>query len=105
MSLRYKFQHLFYKGDINKRRLYKILQDLDSANTGETTDITALKTLVGGNDSGLVKDVADIKTALGKATGEGASGILKDINDIKVAIGDESTEGTILYRLKELEKE
>ena len=105
MSLRYKFHHLFFGGKINKKRLYQVLEDLDSANSGESTDISALETVVGDKDSGLVKDVADIKTALGKATGEGASGILKDINDIKVAIGDESTEGTILYRLKELENE
>ena len=81
MSLRYSFRHLFYGGEINKNRLYKILEDLDSAATGEGTDITELQTIVGDADSGLVKDTADIKTA----------------------IGDESTEGTILARIKALE--
>ena len=81
MSLRYSFRHLFYGGKIHKERLYKVLEDLDSANGGETTDISALKTTVGDNKSGLVKKTADIETA----------------------IGSESTEGTILARIKALE--
>lgn len=81
MALRYTFRHLFYGGKIQKERLYKVLEDLDSANGGETTDITALKTTVGDSTKGLVKDTADLKTA----------------------IGDESTEGTILARIKALE--
>ena len=81
MSLRYKFHHLFFGGKINKKRLYQVLEDLDSANGGESTDISALKTVVGNSSSGLVKDVADINTV----------------------IGDESTEGTILARIKALE--
>lgn len=81
MALRYTFRHLFYGGKIQKERLYKILEDLDNANGGETTDITALKTTVGDSTKGLVKDTADLKTA----------------------IGDESTEGTILARIKALE--
>lgn len=81
MSLRYSFRHLFFGGKLRQKRLYKILEDLDEANGGETTDITALKTTVGDSNSGLVKDVADIESA----------------------IGDESTEGTILARIKALE--
>ena len=81
MALRYTFRHLFYGGKIQKERLYKILEDLDNANGGETTDITALKTTVGDSTKGLVKDTADLKTA----------------------VGDESTEGTILARIKALE--
>lgn len=103
MSLRYSFRHLFYGGKIQKERLYKVLEDLDSANSGETTDITALKTTVGDNKSGLVKTVADHTTAIGKASGDGAGGILKDVADINTAIGDANTEGTILYRLAQLE--
>lgn len=85
MALRYTFRHLFYGGKIQKERLYKVLEDLDSANSGEGTDIS------------------DIKEAIGKASGEGAGGILKDVADLKTAIGDESTEGTILARIKALE--
>lgn len=47
MSLRYSFRHLFFGGKLNKRRLYNILEDLDSANGGESTDITALETAIG----------------------------------------------------------
>ena len=105
MSLRYSFRHLFYGGKIQKERLYKVLEDLDSSNSGDDTKIKALE------------------DEIGKATGEGAKGIKKDIYDIFYiigdletadtlryvckqnmdAIGDESTEGTILYRLKQLE--
>ena len=75
----------------------------------ETTANTILKrlkdveTTVGNADSGLVKAVATNTSAIGKASGEGAGGILKDIADIKAAIGDEETSGTILYRIKTLE--
>lgn len=99
MALRYTFRHLFYGGKIQKERLYKILEDLDNANGGETTDITALKTTVGDSTKGLVKDTADLKTAVGDAE----SGLTKDVAGCKSAIGDESTEGTILARIKALE--
>lgn len=79
------------------------MEDLDSANTGETTDISGLKDTVGDSSKGLVKTVADHTTAIGKASGDGAGGILKDVADINTAIGDESTEGTILARIKALE--
>ena len=85
MSLRYSFRHLFYGGKIQKERLYKVLEDLDSSNSGDDTKIKA------------------IEDAIGKATGTGAGGILKDVADINTALGDESTEGTILYRIKQLE--
>ena len=85
MALRYTFANLFYGGKIQKERLYKVLQDLDSSNTGDGTDISG------------------IKQAIGKASGDGAGGILKDIADIKSALGDADTEGSILYRLAELE--
>lgn len=81
MSLRYSFRHLFYGGQIQKERLYKVLEDLDESNGGDETDISALKTTVGNSSSGLVKDTADLKSA----------------------IGTESTEGTILARIKALE--
>ena len=53
--------------DINKRLLHMILK-LEKGETGETADITALKTAVGDDDSGLVKDVADIQDAIGDET-------------------------------------
>ena len=117
MSLRFSFRHLFYGGELNKERLYKILQDLDAANGGETTDISALKTTVGDANGGLVKDTSALKTTVGDANGglvkdtsalkttvgDAESGLVKDVADIETAIGDESTEGTILARIKALE--
>lgn len=88
MSLRYKFHHLFFGGKINKKRLYQVLEDLDSANGGESSDISALETVVGDENSGLVKDMASAQT---------------DITAIETAIGDAETEGSILYRLAQLE--
>lgn len=99
MGLRYSFRHLFFGGKLNKKRLYKILEDLDAANGGETTDISALKTTVGDANGGLVKDTSALKTTVGDAT----SGLVKDVADIETAIGDESTKGTILARIKALE--
>lgn len=114
MSLRYTFRHLFYGGKIQKERLYKVLEDLDSANGGETADITALETAIGKAEGtgagGILKDIKDIKDAIGTATGDDASGIAKDVADaqsditaLETAIGDESTKGTILARIKALE--
>lgn len=65
---------------INRRLLARIVA-LEEGETGETADITALKTTVGDSSKGLVKDTADIKTA----------------------IGDESTADSILGRIKALE--
>ena len=50
--------------DIN-RRLLRRIEALENAETGDVTDITALKTTVGNSSSGLVKDVADIEDAIG----------------------------------------
>ena len=50
--------------DIN-RRLLRRIEALENAETGETADISALKTTVGNSTSGLVKDVADIEDAIG----------------------------------------
>ena len=76
---------------------------MDSANGGESADISALETTVGDSNSGLVKKTNDLETAIGSATSGSESGIHKDIADINSAIGDESTEGTILARIKALE--
>ena len=117
MSLRYSFRHLFFGGKLNKKRLYEILKDLDAANGGETTDITALKTTVGDANGGLVKDTSALKTTVGDSTGglvkdvvdletaigDATSGLVKDVADIETAIGDESTKGSILARIKALE--
>ena len=48
-----------------------------------------------------------VETAIGKASGTGAGGLAKDVSDINTAIGDatDPAEGTILYRLAQLEQE
>ena len=81
----------FFEGtqeDINRRLLRKILaleakvgsEDLDIGTLEE--DVGALKTAVGDADSGLVKDVAGIKTDIGTDTTEGTiKGRIKALED------------------------
>ena len=88
MGLRFSFRHLFYGGKLHKDRLYKILEDLDSAAGGDAADISELES-----------DVGALQTTVGDSTG----GLVKDVADIETAIGDESTEGSILARIKALE--
>lgn len=73
--------------DINRRLLRKI-EALEAKVGSEGTDITELES-----------DVEALQTAVGNAT----SGLVKDVADIETAIGDESTAGTILARIKALE--
>ena len=93
MSLRYSFRHLFFGGKLRQKRLYKILEDLDEANGGETTDITALKTTVGDSSSGLVKEVNDLKSASESYTPV----------EVVVTYADESTETINLLSVVEEE--
>jgi len=70
--------------DINKRLLQMILElkKSEGADVGTlVSKVTALETAVGDKDSGAIKDIADINTA----------------------IGDESTAASILGRIKALE--
>ena len=106
MSLRYSFRHLFYGGKIQKERLYKVLEDLDTANTGDDSRLDDIETAIGKASGtgagGILKDVKDIKDAIG--TDDTTDGSLKKrCKSIETAIGDESTEGTILARIKALE--
>ena len=86
--------------------------------------VKSLDATVGGADSGLAKDMKDVKAAIGtddttagglkkrcktietaigdNTTGE-ETGIYKDIADLVAAIGDESTASSILGRIKALE--
>ena len=87
--------------DINRRLLRKILA-LESKVGSEGTDIGELEATVGDSSSGLVKDMADAKAAIG--TDDTTAGSLKKrCKDIETAIGSESTEGSILARIKALE--
>ena len=69
------------KGHIVQEQLIRVLQRHEDALESNTTGDSAIAETVGDETGGLVKDVADIQTA----------------------IGDESTEGTILARIKALE--
>lgn len=68
--------------DINKRLLQMILE-LQKKNSSEDTDITALETVVGDKDSGLVKAVADIQAEIGDKTEPASGTIWKAIDDLQ----------------------
>lgn len=97
MSLRYSFRHLFYGGEVNKKRLYEILKDLDSAESGESADISALEEVVGDEDSGLVKSVADLTTAVSGKADSSHTHTISNVSDattttITVTYTDDSTD-------------
>ena len=85
--------------------LKKKVRELTGDDATQASQITALQTAVGDKDSGLVKAVADLTTAIGDNTTGEESGIYKAIADILAAIGDpaDPASGTILYRLYQLE--
>lgn len=57
----------------------------DAAHIQESSAaIDALEETVGDENSGLVKDVADLETTVGDAE----SGLVKDVNDLKTTVGD-----------------
>ena len=99
MALRYTFRQLFFKRVLRPKRLYQILEDLDASNSGEGTDITALKTTVGDANGGLVKKTADLETTVGDAN----SGLVKtvaglsnyDDSDIRLYISEILTENNL----------
>ena len=64
------------------------------------TAVSALTTTVGNSGSGLVKDVADLKAAIGMGDGSSLADRIQEIED---AIGDEETPDTILYDIAQLE--
>ena len=81
--VRYNDLTISEKGD-KAARFDKLGEEIDAAASGDSTiagKVEALETAVGDSSNGLVKDVADIETA----------------------IGTESTEGSILARIKALE--
>jgi hypothetical protein len=72
--------------DINKRLLEMILKlaKAEGADIGTLqTDVGNLKTAVGGESSGLVKDVADIQAEIGDKTNPKAGTIWKAIADLQ----------------------
>ena len=64
------------------------------------TDMTALKSVVGDSNSGLVKDVADLQAAIGE--GDGTS-LADRLTAVEEAIGEAGTPDTIRYDIAQLE--
>ena len=83
-------------------KLKKKVKELTADDVTQGTDITALKTTVGNSSSGLVKDVTTLKSDVG-ASDTSDNSLKKRCKTIETAIGTESTEGSILYRIKQLE--
>ena len=81
-------------------KLKKQVKQLLADDTTQGTDISGLKTTVGDSSKGLVKDTADLKTAVGA---DDSAGLKKRCKDIENAIGDEDTAASILGRIKALE--
>ena len=66
---------------INRRLLQRIIA-LENGNSGDDTRLDALETAVGGADSGLVKAVADIESAIGADNKSGTiKGRIKALED------------------------
>ena len=102
-----QFYEMLVKAEAGDASAIKALADKIGDDTTANTILKRLKdveTTVGNSSSGLVKTVGDHTTAIGKASGEGAGGILKDVADIKSAIGDEYTAASILGRIKIIEE-
>lgn len=92
----FKIGTLLEKGRFNWKGVNKILHNHENR----------LDALEEGSGSGTSYDDTEIKadiSALESAVGDANSGLVKSVADINTAIGDESTEGTILARIKALE--
>ena len=65
-------------------KLKKQVKQLLADDTTQGTDISGLKTTVGDSSKGLVKDTADLKTAVGA---DDTAGLKKRCKDIETEIG------------------
>lgn len=70
--------------DDNFIELYALV--VGGADSGIDKQIADLEAAVGDSESGLVKDVADLQAAVGDAE----SGLVEDVADLQTAVGDES---------------
>ena len=87
-------------------KLKKVVREGVGTDSTQSSDITSIKNTIGKASGtgagGILKDVADLKSAVG--TSDTSSGSLKKrCKTIENSIGTESTEGSILYRIKQLE--
>lgn len=93
------------KGKIEKVRLLSTLEKFDSRITaleggeqGEAIDISDLKTTVGDENGGLVKDVSDLKTGKANANHTHTLDKVSDVDTVEAVVtySDESTETLLL---------
>ena len=98
----FRIGQLLEKGKFNWKGLKNILHNhearLDALEGSDGSESTA---------GTILYRIKTLETSVGKASGDGADGIAKDVADINTAIGNatEPAEGTILYRLAQLESE
>ena len=81
-----------------------LAQTQDKINRQFLKRIEALEKKAGTDEA----DIEDLETDVGtlKTTvGDSNSGLVKSVNTINAEIGDAETEGTILYRLAQLEQD
>lgn len=75
-------------------KLKKKVRELTADDISQGVDITALKTTVGNSSSGLVKDVADIETAIGdEETANSILGRIKALEDAQTPSQEETQNG------------
>ena len=91
---------ILLKGQFIKEQLIRLLQNhedritvLEGGEAGELLDISALKETVGDEDSGLVKDVADLKNATITLADLGL-----ETTEVVVTYPDDSTETVLLVK-------
>ena len=81
-----------------------VRENIGTTDVNQGTKITALETAVGsntsGSETGIYKDIKDIKADIGASD---AAGLKKRCKDLETAIGDEDTAASILGRIKALE--
>ena len=83
------------------RQFYEMLV---KAEAGDASAIKALSDKIGGETTAntILKRLKDVETAIG-ASDTATGSLKKRCKDLETAIGTESTEGSILYRIKQLE--
>ena len=95
------------RGALNVKMLIKVLQEhenklaaIEQSEGGEILDIGNLKETVGDADSGLVKDVADLKTGKANANHTHTLNKISDVTTVEAVVtyADESTETLLLVK-------
>ena len=100
-------RRILEKGNLIKEQFIRVLQEhedrivaVENGESGEAADITELKTIVGDEDSGLVKDVADLKTTKANANHNHTLTNVTDLATVEATVTytDSSTETILLVK-------